>query len=124
MEENIKGKKWINTLGRVLLFCASCAVMLAFSSGVLKGWPSAWSPVLSIGVAAACAFVLTLIFTRWEGCSLKDIGLVPGHNTLPRLLIGFIAGSGLAFLQPMLLLMTGHITLAYNPDVGDRKSVV
>jgi len=118
MEENIKGKKWINTLGRVLLFCASCAAMLALSSGLTKGWTSAWSQVLSIAIAGACAFLLTLIFIRWEGCSLKDIGLVPGHNTLPRLLIGFVAGSGLALLQPMLVLMTGHITLVYNPDAG------
>ncbi len=43
-------------------------------------------------------------FVRWEGLQLKDVGLVPGRYSIYRFLAGFVIGSFLAVLQPMLVM--------------------
>jgi len=111
MEQNLKSSKWLYTIGRVLLFCLSCAIILALSSGLTKGWSNPWSSALTIAIAGAGAFILTTLFVRWEGFSLKDAGVLPGRFTVPRLLTGFLIGLILAVLQPVLILITGHMTL-------------
>jgi uncharacterized protein len=118
MEQNQKGGKWIKTVGRVLLFCLSCAIALTISSGLTKGWSTSWSSIVAIVIAAIITLLLTLVFVRWEGLQLKDVGLVPGRYSIYRFLAGFAIGSFLAVLQPMLVMITSPLTLVRSPEVN------
>ena len=118
MEQNRIGRKWPYTLGRVLLFCLACAIALILSSVLTKGLPVTWQPILSVAAAGSTAFLLTLLFVRWEGISLLDVGVLPGRHTLLRLLSGLLIGSVLAALQTFAVSMTGHLTLVLNPGIA------
>jgi membrane protease YdiL (CAAX protease family) len=123
-KESTKGNKWIITLCRVLLFCLSCATMLALSSGLTKNWLTVWAQFLSIVLAAIGAFLTTIIFVKWEGLKLKDVGVMPERSTIPRLLIGFTIGLILALLQPLIVLMSGHLKLVYTPQINITTIVI
>lgn len=118
MKQNLKAGRWIYTLGRVLLFCLSCAFLLAVSSALIKGLQAIWTQVISIAIAGIGAFVLTILFVRWEGLTFKEAGVLPGRDTIRHLFFGLLAGLALATLQPVLLLTTGHLTLVYSREIS------
>src|ERR1022692_5320721 len=72
----------IYTLGRVLLFCLSCAIVLAIASRITQGVSKPFSEYLSLVIAGIITFGLTLLFVRWEGLRLRDVGLVPGQRSI------------------------------------------
>ncbi len=117
MEQNQKGGKWIKTVGRILLFCLSCAIALAISSGLTKGWSTSWSSIIAIVIAAIIALFLSLVFVHWEELQLKDVGLVPGRYSIYRFLAGFAIGSFLAVLQPILVIITSPLRLVRSPKI-------
>ena len=110
MEEIIKRKRW-RTIGRVLLFCLSCAIVLAVSSRYTKELSKPLSTIILASSSIAGAFVLTLLFTRWERLKLQQAGVIPGKRSIVHFATGFITGLFLVVLQVSLLLLTGHITL-------------
>ncbi|MDB5089484.1 MAG: family intrarane metalloprotease [Mucilaginibacter sp.] len=118
MKPNNKSNQWPSTLGRVLLFWLGSIVVFAASSALTKQLPTDWAPVLAIIIALIGSLLLTILFARWEGLQLKDAGLLPGNKSIFRVLAGFTIGSLLAFLQAMLVLVTGHITLAWSPQIS------
>src|ERR1700676_3871464 len=111
MPQNFKIPIWIYTLGRVLIFCICCAIVLAVSSRVVQELPKSWSQILLAIISCAGALMLTLLFVRWEGLHLSDVGVAMKRHSILRVFIGFILGFLLAVLQPALVLMTGHIKL-------------
>jgi uncharacterized protein len=118
MNQNLNDWKWIKTLGRVVLFCISSAIALAISSALTKGLSTSWSSILSIVTAAIIALILTIVFVRWEGLQIKDVGLVPGRYSIFRLLIGFVIGSFLATMQVVLVMITSPLTLVRFPEIN------
>lgn len=114
---NSRSSKKVITICRVLLFCLTCAIILALSSGIIKNKLSDWSPFVAVALAAVGAFLITIIFVKWERRKLKDVGVIPGRYTIPRLLIGFIIGLILAVLQPIAAIITGHLKLVYAPQI-------
>jgi membrane protease YdiL (CAAX protease family) len=118
MKQNLNADRWIYTLGRVLFFCLSCVILLAVSSGLTKGLQAVWVQLISVAIAGIGAFLLTILFVRWEGLSLREIGVLPGRDTIRHLFFGLLAGSALAILQPVLLLTTGHLTLVHSPQIS------
>jgi uncharacterized protein len=111
MSQNFSLLKSKYTLGRVLLFCLCCAIVLAVTSGLTKGMPKQWSQHLLILIAAIVTFGLTVLFVRWEGLKLKDVGAIPGKNTVTRFFGGFFLGSILAIFQAVLLLSFAPVKL-------------
>jgi membrane protease YdiL (CAAX protease family) len=109
----LKTNKWIS-IGKVLLFCLSCAITLATTSGLTKGLNNSWASEVSLLIAIVITIVLSLVFVRWEGGSLKTIRVIPVKYSLGRILLGFILGLLLASLQPLILLMTDHIKFEYS----------
>ncbi len=87
-------KKFQNGLlvGRVLLFCVSCAVVLA-TVAPLRPRGSGPNSMLYIG-AMACigTFFLKLLFVRWEGLRFGHIRACQGRGSPLRLAFGFIVG--------------------------------
>lgn len=107
--------KWA-TLGRVLLYCLGCAITLAFTSGITKGFGNSFSSYASLLLAILITLGLTVLFVRWERITLKDIGTVPGKYTAPHIVIGLLIGLTMAVLQPLILILFNkHIHLALSP---------
>ncbi len=113
-----KDLKWKYTLFKSLLFWLICIVVLAISSRLTKGIPIFWSQILTATISAIGAFVLTILFVRWEKIGLKDVGVLPSSFSISRLSIGFIIGLFLAALQVLLVSLTGHLTLVLSPEIG------
>lgn len=111
-------KKYWPTACRAVLFCFLCAGALAVSSSLTQGNKGPWSQVISIAIAFCLAFILTKVFVLWEGISMKEVGVIPGDKTLPGFLTGFSIGLLMAVLQPLLLLLTGHIKLVPIPGIS------
>jgi uncharacterized protein len=97
------------TLGRVLLFFVGCAAVLA-AIAPLAPRDSGPTPGLFIGtVASLGAFLLTLLFVRWEGLRLADVGASADRKSLPRLALGFLIGLLIVALQTSIMWVTGHV---------------
>jgi uncharacterized protein len=110
MQEIIK-RKWWYTLCSVLLFCLSCAVILAVSSGYTKKLSEPWSTIIPASCSVVGALGFTLLFARWERLKLSNTGVVPGKRSALHFAAGFIIGLFLVVLQISLLLIASHIQL-------------
>lgn len=109
--EEIAKRRWLRTLGRVFIFCLSCAVILAAGTSYTKDLSKPWSTIIPASISVTGTFGLTLLFVRWERLKLSDAGLVPGKRSAMHFAAGFIIGLFLVVLQISLLLITGHIKL-------------
>lgn len=113
------GKRLIILLiGRVLLFCIGCGVILAITSGVTKGLTLIYSNILSIALALIGTLLLTVVFVKWERLKLRDVWVVPGDKTTRRVLTGLLIGSLLAMLQPLLVITFGHVSMDRSSAIG------
>jgi uncharacterized protein len=101
-----------------LLFCISSAVVLAVTSGLTKALPKQWSQHLLILIAAIVTFGLTVLFVRWEGLKLKDVGVVPGKYSITRFFGGFFIGIILAILQTGLLFLFAPVRLSLYSELN------
>jgi len=117
MSHNSVAARWKLTLGRVLLFCISCAVALAISSRLTKGMSSRWSQHLLVLIACIVTIGLTVLFVRWEGLRLSDVGVIPGRQSISRIGIGFIIGLLLALGHAALVMLFGHVKLVRSPTM-------
>lgn len=104
-------------IGRVLLFCLACAVVLASASRLMQDRQGEWSQHLIAIIACAGTIALTPLFVRWEGLRLTDVGVIPGRRSIYRVGIGFVIGLLLAILQAALVLLYGHFKLEPSPGI-------
>jgi membrane protease YdiL (CAAX protease family) len=103
------------SLGRVLLFLLSCAAILAITAS-LPPPRSGRTQELFIGsIASLGAFALTVLFVRWEGLRLDDVGAMPGRKSLSRLAFGFLMGLLLVAMHSLVLGAAGHIRWESTP---------
>lgn len=102
---------------KAVLFWLSCAVVLAISSGLTKNL-SSWSSLLAIGIAGIIAFLLTILFCRWQRLTLNDVGVLPAKGTIRHLLTGMILGTIMVAIQVVVVMLPGHVKLAYAPNAG------
>ena len=79
-------------LGRVVLFMVSCAVILAVASPIGSKFPNQWSELIIGTLGSLGAFILTVLFVRWEKLSLADVGAAMNAGSLLRLAAGFLLG--------------------------------
>ena len=115
MPMNPTPRSW-QTLVRVLLFCLLCAIILAVVSPLAARLPAQWSQLALGSVATLATFILTLLFIRWEGFRLPDIGAMPGSQSPPRFALGFLIGLTLVALQSLLLAVIGHVHWVHTPQ--------
>lgn len=100
-----------------ILFCALSALALALTSGMVKDWPTHWNQHILLAITISITFILTLLFSKWDGFTLKQLGVVPTGATLKKVAIGFGIGLLLAMLQPIIILGLGHFTMSHAPSV-------
>jgi membrane protease YdiL (CAAX protease family) len=105
---------------RIALFIAACAAALAGSAPLGRKLPVLWQSFAVGAASSAIAFGLTLLFTRWDGTSLRDVGAAVGQRSLFRFGAGFAIGLTLVALQIIAVSATGHIhwIRARNPPVA------
>lgn len=64
------------------------------------------------------AFCLTLLFVRWEGLPLIDVGIAPDRRSLLRFAIGFLIGFILVGLNSAVLWGAGHVRWVRAPEIS------
>jgi uncharacterized protein len=118
-ENNLKiTSKWYYTLGRVLLFCLGCVVILVICSSLTKNLSFAINDHLSILSATILTFLLIILFLKWEKLKLTDVGIIPGKYSISRFFYGYIIGFCMAGMQAFSVLMYGHFQLKLVPHIS------
>jgi hypothetical protein len=109
--------KRLRLLARVILFMMGCAVALAVVSGQFPKQPGS-REVLSLGVATSfVAFALTVIFVRWEGESLANVGAMADRWTPLRLLVGLVIGAVIVAIWALVSAAGGYVRWKWEPAV-------
>lgn len=112
----------VRLMVRSLLFMFGCAVVLVFAGPVAKYSP-AWRLNLTVGtVSSAGALFLTMIFVRWDGIRLADVGAAFNWRSLPRFAFGWVVGSVLVAAVAGISLAAGHVK--WEHIQGSKPSVV
>jgi len=109
---------WKYTLGRVLIFCLICALVLVIGSPLTRGLGRPLSETILAAGAIIVVFLFTILFVRWEALRLSDVGVIPGRLTVSHVLIGFLIGLFLAGFHVALMLVYGHIKLTRLPEIS------
>jgi membrane protease YdiL (CAAX protease family) len=111
----MRNRKW--TIIRVVLFCLLCAISLAIFSGFVKGWNNKWNQHLLLIVTIVVIYGLTIVFVKWEGLQLKDVGVVSNKMTFKKGAIGFGLGLFMTLLQPAIVVLLGHYTILFTASI-------
>jgi len=100
------------------IFIVACALALTVAGPLSRQVPQ-FSPGLVIGtISTLFSAALTLLFVRWDGISLADIGALPESGSAHRLAVGFAIGLLLVALHSSLQAALGHVHWVRAPDVG------
>jgi len=103
-----RDNRW-RAFGRALLFLIGCAFVLAVTAALPIVRRSS-APELVIGaIASVGCFLLTLLFTRWDGLRLRDVGAMPNFRSLALLAVGFALGFLLVALHSILVGAAGRV---------------
>lgn len=105
-------------LGRVLLFFIGCAAMLALIAPFSHIVSGRWSLLLLGTVASFGVLALSVLFVRWDGLRMADVGAAPGCGSITRLTLGFLIGLLLVALRSFLVGLTGHVQWVRAPGTG------
>jgi uncharacterized protein len=114
--KNESQRWWL--LGRVLLFMIGCAIVLVVITLLVPKGHGPTSELFTGVMASLGAFGLTLLFVRWEGLRLDDVGVSPDRRSLLRFVIGFLIGAVLVALNSTVLWGAGHVRWVRAPDIG------
>ena len=105
-------------VGRVLLFFILCAVLLATVAPIERKFPGL-PPGLFVGAAASLGtLVLTVVFVRWEGLGLEDVGAALSKASALRFVLGFLVGLLLVALHVSIEAIAGHFRWVRSEGVG------
>lgn len=104
--------RWMKGVLRSLLFLMACPLVLILTTSFVK--TTSFTNTIRIGaITCLLTYGLTLLFLRWDGWSLRDVGLELTTKSAPRMLFGFGIGFALVALQEALLYAGGHIRWTY-----------
>jgi uncharacterized protein len=111
-------RKW-GVFGRVLLFLLACPVILVLTNPIASKLAGPW-PEVAIGLGTTIAtLLLTLLFVRWEGLRLSDVGAELLLASWRRLLLGFMIGLAMVAVQTALVCIGGHVRWVRTPgEIG------
>ena len=99
----------MGVVARVVAFIVDCAVWLAVGNAITQPLAGAARPLATAAIAAAGAFVLTWLFTRWDKLCLSDVGAKLEPGSLLRLLVGFVLGFVLVGVWAAIYAAAGYV---------------
>jgi hypothetical protein len=97
------------TVLHALFFLVACPVILIVAGPLTKTVSPQAGPLAVGAVTSLLTFLLTLLFVRWDGIRLGDVGASFSRRTGPRMLFGFVVGALLVALQIVALRASGHV---------------
>lgn len=106
------------TILQAVLFCLLSAITLAFFSYAVKPLPPTWSPHVMLGCSIAFTGIITLLFARWTGLTLQEIGAAPGRGTLRKFFVAFAIGLLLPIIQWGVVCAGGGYQVHWNDQIG------
>jgi membrane protease YdiL (CAAX protease family) len=114
--------RW-TTFSRVVLLMVGCAIILMaanpFTPHLAEQWPTA-----IVGTVTGFATLgLSLLFLRWDGLRLADVGAAPRRRSLVRMALGFLVGLLLVAMQMGLVTLEGHLRWVRSSGVGVAPSL-
>ena len=114
------------SVGWVLLFLVACPLVLAIAGALHLGQRGPLQVLTMAVLASLGSFLLTLLFVRWEGLRLSDVGAMPRAGSLLPFVTGFAIGLILVALHSFLVGVAGHVhwVLAAWPTLARAGLVV
>jgi membrane protease YdiL (CAAX protease family) len=103
-----KISQW-RSLGRVLLYLFGCAFVLALTASLPLARRGPAQDLFIGSIASLGSFALTILFVRWDGLRLRDVGAMPNSKSPGLLAIGFLLGLSLVALHSYFLGVAGHV---------------
>lgn len=94
---------------RVLLFYLVCVVFLIVAAPLGSRFPGQWPKVAIGAMTSIAAFALTVLFVRWDGIRLADVGAALGGRSVTRLAFGFFIGLLMVAVQGSFVTFDGHV---------------
>ena len=118
-----KHSRW-RVVAKAMLFVLGCAVPSAVAAPFTRGLSIRW-PEFIVGVIGSLwALGLTLVFVRWDGVRLDDVGAKPDQLSLARLVVGFLIGIGMVALWMSISMATGHVHWERAPENGAALAAI
>jgi uncharacterized protein len=99
------------SLGRILLFLCCSALVLVLTSALPFAQTGIAQTLVIGAITGAGSLALTVLFMRWDGLRLRDVGALPNRGSAGRLAIGFMIGLSLVVLHSYLVGVVGHVRL-------------
>jgi len=99
----------LRTVVHVLIYLAACPLVLAFAARVAAAQQGPLQALVIGFIGATCTMGLTVLFVRWDGLPLRDVGAMPGSKSPFLLAVGFAAGLLLVALHSFLVGLSGHV---------------
>ncbi|HVX48626.1 MAG TPA: type II CAAX endopeptidase family protein [Chitinophagaceae bacterium] len=106
------------TLIKAILFCLVCAITFAAFSGLTKNSGTAWKDHLSLAIAIIITYGLVILFAKWQKLNLINVGIIPGKAFFKKITAGFCIGLLMTALQPALVFIMGHYSIAVTPGTS------
>ena len=104
-------------LGRVLLFLMGCAFILALVAPLTLRRPGAWSNFALGTITSLGTIALSILFVRWDGLRLEDVGVVFRVGSLLRLALGLLIGLLLVAVKSGVAGYLGHVRWAQESGI-------
>lgn len=112
------------SFGRVLLFLVACPIVLAITGAVSPARSGPTQDLFIGSIASLGAFVLTVLFVRWDALRLNDVGAMPGRRSLHRIAFGFLLGSALVAVHSLIVSAAGHMHWVRTPGARADRAVL
>lgn len=95
--------------GRVFLFFIACAVLLTSIAPIERQLPGLPAGLFIGLVTSVGTLILTILFVRWDGLALRDVGAAIGRQSPLRFAIGFLLGLLLVGLHTSIVAISGDV---------------
>lgn len=94
---------------RVGAFVLACAVVLAAVAPAAARLPMHLHGIATGAITALAAFLLTILFARWDRVDLGAVGVAPSATSAVRFALGLAVGLGLVAVWALLSIGAGHV---------------
>lgn len=107
---------------RTFGFLIACPVILIIAGPLTKIVSPESAPLVVGTITSVLTLLLTILFVRWDGLTLRDVGASLSTHTPSRFLVGFVVGITIVGLQDLIIYAGGHThwiaNNAHHPSFG------
>lgn len=107
---------------RALGFLIACPVILILAGPLTKAVSPETGPFVVGAITSFLTLLLTILFVRWDGLTLRDVGASFSTRTPSQIMFGFVVGTSIVALQDLVIYAGGHthwiVNDAHHPSPG------